>query len=76
MPNWLIILLGLGLVAVLALTVAGSLMEKGLIRPVGRKEGPGRPLLYGTTERFLEVFGLKDLKSLPTLKEIEELREG
>jgi len=56
--------------------VIGSLMEKGLIRPVGRKEGPGRPLLYGTTERFLEVFGLKDLKSLPTLKEIEELREG
>lgn len=56
--------------------VLGSLMEKGLIRPVGRKGAPGRPLLYGTTRKFLEVFGLRDLKDLPTLKEVESLREG
>ncbi|MEW6444101.1 MAG: SMC-Scp complex subunit ScpB [bacterium] len=49
----------------------GSLLEKRLIRMVGRKEVPGRPILYGTTPEFLELFGLKDLKSLPTLKEIE-----
>ena len=56
--------------------VIASLMDKGLIRPVGRKSTPGRPLLYGTTKKFLEVFGLKDLKDLPTLKEMESLREG
>lgn len=50
-----------------------ALMEKGLIRIVGRKNLPGRPLIYGTTKKFLEVFGLKDLNSLPKLKEIKEL---
>ena len=50
-----------------------SLMEKGLVRIVGRKNLPGRPLIYGTTKKFLEVFGLKDLNSLPKLKEIKEL---
>jgi len=40
---------------------------------MGRKEIPGRPLIYGTTRRFLEVFGLETLKDLPTPKEIEEL---
>lgn len=49
------------------------LIEKGLIRVVGRSDQPGRPLLYGTTKRFLEVFGLKDLSCLP---ELEELKEG
>lgn len=53
--------------------VIGSLLEKGLIKPLGRKETPGRPLLYGTTKKFLEVFGLKSLKDLPSLKEIEGL---
>lgn len=52
------------------------LMEKDLIRIMGRKNLPGRPLLYGTTKRFLEVFDLKDLDSLPKLKEIKELDEG
>jgi segregation and condensation protein B len=52
------------------------LMEKDLVRIVGRKNLPGRPLLYGTTRRFLEVFDLKDLDSLPKLKEIKELDEG
>lgn len=49
-----------------------TLMEKGLIKIMGRKELPGRPLIYGTTKRFLEVFDLKDLNSLPKLKEIKD----
>jgi len=49
-----------------------TLLEKGLIRIMGRKSLPGRPLIYGTTKRFLEVFDLKDLKSLPKLKEIKD----
>lgn len=53
--------------------VLASLMEKGLIKPVGRKEVPGRPLLYGTTDKFLEVFGLKSLGDLPSLRELESL---
>jgi segregation and condensation protein B len=47
--------------------------ERGFIRVMGRKEIPGRPLIYGTTKRFLEVFGLQTLKDLPTPQEIEEL---
>jgi len=50
-----------------------NLLEKGLIRVMGRKELPGRPLVYGTTRRFLEVFDLKDIDSLPKLKEIQAL---
>lgn len=45
------------------------LMEHNLIRVCGRKEVPGRPLLYRTTKRFLEVFGLKDLKSVSQILE-------
>jgi len=52
------------------------LLKKGLIRIVGRKSLPGRPIIYGTTKKFLEVFDLQDLSSLPTLKEIEELGDG
>ncbi|RJP77574.1 MAG: SMC-Scp complex subunit ScpB [Desulfobacteraceae bacterium] len=48
------------------------LMEKKLIRALGRKDIPGRPLIYATTKQFLAVFDLKDLKDLPSLKEIEE----
>ncbi|OUM89079.1 SMC-Scp complex subunit ScpB, partial [Caldibacillus debilis] len=44
-----------------------TLLAKGLIQEVGRKEGAGRPILYGTTEEFLDYFGLKDLKELPPL---------
>ena len=40
---------------------------------MGRKSLPGRPLIYGTTKKFLEVFDLKDLESLPKLKEIRDL---
>jgi len=46
------------------------LLEKGLIRVVGKKDIIGRPLLYGTTRRFLEVFGLKDLSLLPEVQGI------
>ena len=55
--------------------VLKSLLEKRLVRILGKKDIPGRPLIYGTTKEFLEVFGLKDLKSLPTLKEIQALDE-
>jgi len=40
---------------------------------VARKDVPGRPFLYGTTQQFLELFNLKDLTHLPTLKEMEEI---
>jgi len=50
-----------------------TLLEKELIKIMGRKELPGRPLIYGTTKKFLEVFDLKDLSSLPKLKEIKSL---
>lgn len=49
------------------------LLKRKFIRVLGRKELPGRPLIYATTKRFLEIFDLKDLKDLPTPKEIEEL---
>ena len=48
------------------------LLERKFIRVLGRKEIAGRPLIYATTKRFLEVFDLKNLKDLPTPKEIEE----
>ena len=53
--------------------VLRSLLEKGLVRILGKKDVPGRPLLYGTTRRFLEVFGLSSLTELPSLKEIGEV---
>ena len=49
-----------------------TLLEKDLVRIMGRKNLPGRPLIYGTTKKFLAVFDLKDLGSLPKLKEIRE----
>ena len=51
-------------------TVA-TLVERRLIREVGRKEAVGRPIMYGTTPQFLEHFGLRDLAELPPLKEAE-----
>jgi segregation and condensation protein B len=50
--------------------VLTTLTERKLVKVVGRKEAPGRPLLYATTREFLEVFGLPDLGSLPTLREL------
>ena len=55
--------------------VIKGLLSQGMIRILGRKEGPGRPILYGTTREFLEYFGLRDLESLPTLEEVTELLE-
>jgi segregation and condensation protein B len=52
--------------------VLATLTERRLVRVVGRKDAPGRPLLYGTTREFLEVFGLPDLSALPTLRELGE----
>lgn len=50
-----------------------TLLEKDLVRIVGRKNLPGRPLVYGTTKKFLEVFDLTDINSLPKLKEIKDI---
>lgn len=48
-----------------------TLSAKGLIQEVGREEGAGRAILYGTTKEFLEYFGLKTIEELPSLTEIE-----
>lgn len=53
--------------------VMRTLLERGLIRMLGRKAEAGRPILYGTSAAFLEHFGFKDLGDLPSLKEIDEL---
>lgn len=50
--------------------VLGTLLDRGLIQEVGRAEGPGRPILYGTTRRFLEHFGLNEIRELPPLPEV------
>ena len=50
-----------------------GLLERRLVRIAGHREVPGRPILYATTPRFLEIFGLAALTDLPTLREIEEL---
>lgn len=52
-----------------------KLLEKKLIRIMGRKDVPGKPIIYGTTKKFLEVYNLQDLSDLPTLQELKELRE-
>lgn len=53
--------------------IVKSLLEKDLIAIVGREQTPGRPLLYGTTKRFLMHFGLNSINELPKPREIEEL---
>lgn len=50
--------------------VVNTLLERGLIREVGRKEAIGRPILYGTTDEFLQCFGLKSLQDLPNLADL------
>ncbi|WP_374028670.1 SMC-Scp complex subunit ScpB [Bdellovibrio bacteriovorus] len=50
-----------------------ALMEKNLVCFEGKSELPGRPMQYGTTKKFLEIFGLRSLKELPTLSQIDEL---
>ena len=51
--------------------VINTLLDRSLIRAVARKDVPGRPFIYGTTPEFLQLFNLKDLTHLPTLKEME-----
>ena len=58
---------------VLVDAVLRTLMERGLIRILGRKREVGRPLLYGTTRTFLEYFGFQDISELPSPQEIEAL---
>jgi len=53
--------------------VIKTLLDKHLVRILGKKEVAGRPLIYGTTREFLEVFGLRSLNDLPTLKEFSEI---
>ena len=55
--------------------VVRTLLERRQIKILGRKEVPGRPLMYGTTREFLQCFGLKDLSELPTLKEFRDIEE-
>lgn len=55
--------------------VLKTLFEKKMIRILGKKDIPGKPLIYGTTREFLEVFNLPNLASLPTLKDIHELAD-
>jgi segregation and condensation protein B len=55
--------------------VMKMLLERDLIKILGKKDEPGRPLLYGTTQTFLEFFGLKALKDLPSLREFTELSD-
>lgn len=53
--------------------VMKTLLEKNLLRILGKKDVPGRPLMYGTSRQFLELFGLRDLQEMPTLKEFSAL---
>jgi segregation and condensation protein B len=55
--------------------VLKTLLDRGFIRILGKKEDVGRPMLYGTTPEFLKIFSLKDLSELPTLREFHELSE-
>lgn len=56
-------------------SAVGTLIEKNLVKEVGRKEGPGRPMLFGTTPSFLKYFGLQDLTELPDPEEFAN-RQG
>ncbi len=53
--------------------VLKTLLERNLVKIVGKKEEPGRPVIYGTTETFLEVFSLRSLQDLPTLKDLAQI---
>lgn len=56
--------------------VVKNLLERNLIRIIGKKDAPGKPVVYGTSTRFLEVFSLRDLGGLPSLRDLKELDEG
>lgn len=53
--------------------VLRTLLDRRIIKIVGRREGVGRPILYGTTQDFLRFFGLKDLSELPNLRDLKEI---
>ena len=53
--------------------VLKTLLDRGMVRMIGKKEEAGRPILYGTTPEFLRIFSLRDLGELPTLREFHEL---
>ena len=55
--------------------VLRTLLDRRLVRIVGRKDIPGRPIMYGTTKQFLQSFGLKDLSDMPALRDLKELGE-
>jgi segregation and condensation protein B len=55
--------------------VLKGLLERDLVKILGKKDEPGRPMLYGTTVQFLELFNMRSLQDLPTLKEFTELSE-
>ena len=54
-------------------SVIRTLHERNLVRVLGRKQAPGKPMLYGTTTEFLMHFGLRDLSELPSVEEIESM---
>jgi segregation and condensation protein B len=58
--------------------VVRGLLDRKLLRIAGHKEVPGRPMIFGTTRRFLEIFGLEKLEDLPSLRQLEDLapRDG
>lgn len=55
--------------------VLRALLDRGLVKITGRSDEPGRPITYGTTPAFLELFGMRSLADLPTLKDLRALRE-
>ncbi len=57
----------------LSTNIIRTLQERAWVRPLGHKEVPGRPTLYGTTREFLDYFNLKSLNELPTLSEIRDI---
>ena len=56
--------------------VLKTMLERRIIKMVGRREGLGRPILYGTTQEFLKYFGLRDLSELPALKDLKEIAQA
>lgn len=52
-----------------------TLLDRGLLRLAGRSDEPGKPMLYGTTPAFLELFGMRSLADLPTLRDLRQLRD-
>jgi segregation and condensation protein B len=58
-----------------SVSVLKTLLERKLVRILGRRDVPGRPMVYGTTREFLQHFGLRNLADLPTLREIEALHK-